>query len=368
MATLSFADLKDTAKPSLWDLDEIKTVELADGASFADMVADVNAGLALVNGEMLSAPHYGDMIAVQDEVELEYPIGVSNGVEVATEYGTPTPKRGATTGHSLPLIPYDRALGWTMMYVRKARRMKLDADVRSAVTDIRSHWQQKILERFFKMEGEAVGTTANASVPLADGGTVDSTYVPNDSPDGESFASSHDHFLRTATLNQAALDAAVESLQEHGHQGPFDIIAARADAGTWTNTSTFTGFKKPEWPGIVYHSSATERMAQTNIEEYFGYVEGPYGISRLWLTPRVPTNYFGVFKSYGAGDPRNPVRIRIDNNFGFGWQIVPGNWVNAPSLMAVCYAEMGFGIGEDRTNGVCTYIAASGDYVTPTIS
>ncbi len=368
MATLSFADLKDTAKPALWDLGEIKQVELADGASFADMIADVNAGLSLVNGEMLSLAHYADMLAVQDTIELEYPVGVSNGVEVATEYGVPIPKRGATTGHSLPLIPYDRALGWTMMYVRKARASKLDADVRSAVTDIRNHWQQKILERFFKMEGETVGTTANASVPLADGGTVDANYVPPDSPDGESFLSTHDHFVRTATLNQAALEASAENLQEHGHMSPYDIIASRADAGTWTNVSTFTGFKKPEWPGIVYHASATERMAQSAVEEYFGYIETAYGICRLWMTPRVPTNYYGLFKSYGAGDPRNPVRVRIDDNFGFGWQLVPGNWVNAPALLAVMYAEMGFGIGEDRTNGVLTRIAASGDYVTPTIS
>ena len=366
MATLGYADLKDAALHALWDADEMKRVELADGTTFAEMIANIQAGLSVLNGTLLTGTHYGDLIAVQDNVEVEYPVGVSNGVEEATEYGVPTPKRGATTGHSIPIKPWDRALGWTMMALRKRRRAQLDADVRSAVTDIRSHWQKKLLERFFKMEGETVGSTANASVPFADGGTIDSNYVPPDSPDGESFTSSHDHFLRVATLDTAtAIEPAIEHLQEHGHQQPFDLIGARADAATYKGV---TGWRAPEWPGIIYHASTTERAAVNEISEFFGYIETAYGIARVWLTPRVPTNYMGVFKTYGPGDSRNPLRVRISSQYGFGWMMVPGNWVNAPALMAVLYSEFGVGIGEDRTNGVCVYVAASGDYVTPTIS
>jgi hypothetical protein len=36
--------------------------------------------------------------------------------------------------------------------------------------------------------------------------------------------------------------------------------------------------------------------------------------------------------------------------------------------MAVMLSEYEFGIGEDRTNGVCVFIAANGDYTAPTIS
>ena len=208
-------------------------------------------------------------------------------------------------------------------------------------------------------------STSNASVPFADGGDTDSAYVPPKSPDGEAFTSSHDHFLRQAAISDANLGTAVETLQEHGHPSPFDIIAARADASSWTG---LTGYKAPEWPGIVYHASGVERAGVAEVSEYFGYVETDYGICRLWLTPRVPTNYYSLFKTYGRGDPRNPLRVRISPQVGFGFNLVPGNWVNAPSQMAVLYTEFGVGVGEDRTNGVCVYIHASGDYVTPTIS
>lgn len=364
MATLSFADLKNTALPDLWDAGEITKVRLADGVTFEQMLRDIRLGLQALNAGLLAMAHYGDLIAVQDTPEVEYPIGVSNGVEEATEYGVPTPMRGETTGHMLPLKAYYRALGWTMMYLRNARTAKLDADVRSAITDMRSAWQKHLLERFFKMEGETVGSTSNASVPFADGGVTDSSYVPPVSPEGEVFTSSHDHYLRLDTLNDAALGQAVEHLQEHGHQAPFDVIASRTDASTWKG---FTNYKAPEWPGVVYRAT-TDRAAIPDITDYFGYVETAYGICRLWLTPRLPTSYFGVFKTYGPGDPRNPLRLRINPNVGFGWQIVPGVWVSAPQTMAVMYAEYGVGVGEDRTNGVCVYINATGDYVTPTIS
>jgi len=365
MATLGFADLRETDFPSLWDETEILKARLADGTSIEGMIADLRSGLQMLNGSLLDMPHYGMLFAVQDNPEVEYPIGVSNGFEVASEYGVPSPRRGATTGHMLPLVAYDRALGWTMRYLRKARSNKLDADVRSVVVDARAIWQQKLLTRFFSSSGNTVGSTSNADVPFADAAATDSTYVPPDSPEGESFDTSHTHFLRHASISDTNLGTTIEHLQEHGHQSPFDIIASRTDASSWTG---LTGYKAPEWPGVVYHASAVERADVGEVSNYFGYVETDYGICRVWLTPRVPTNYYGAYKAYGAGDPRNPLRVRIDRNVGFGFTLVDGNWVNLPTHLVVVYTEFGVGIGEDRTNGVCVEIDSSGSYASPTIS
>ena len=363
MATIGFGDLKDMTWPATWDLTELKRVQLADGSSFEAMVRDIQSGLTTLNRSLLTLPHYGAMFAVQTELELEYPVGVTNGIEEATEYSIPNPKRGALTGHMLPIKAYDRGLGWTIMYLRNARTAKLDADVRSAMIDMRDGFQKHLLTRFFKSTYDAVGTSGK-SVPFADGGTADSTYVPPTAPDGGTFLYTHTHLLRYDTIANA-INPAILHLVEHGHTSPFEDIGSRTDAATW---KAVTGFKSPEWPGIAYMSSTTERAMIAEISDYYGYLETPYGICRLWLTPRVPTNYFGAFKQYGDGDPRNPLRIRINSNFGWGWQLVPGLYVNAPATMAVMYSEYGVGIGEDRTNGVLCYIYASGSYVDPTIT
>lgn len=364
MATLGISSIADLALKSLWDLSEIRKLQLQDGATFETVVQDVNGAMQAFNREMVSMPHYSELLAVQDDVDLEYPVGVTNGVQDSTEFGRPDPKRGKTTGHSLPVRPYDRGLGWTMRFLRKARITQIDADVRSAVTDLRNHWQQALLTRLFKMEGETVGATANASVPLADGGTTDANFIPPQSPDGENFLATHDHFLRLAALSTTNIEVAVEHLQEHGHVAPYNLIGSKADIATYTG---LTEFKKPEWAGLTYRE-ATDRAKIAGIEDFIGYIETDYGLVRVWVTPRVPTAYFAVYKPYGPGDARNPLRVRIDPLTGFGWQLVPGVWLNAPEMMAVLYAEYGIGIGEDRTNGVCVEIDASGDYASPTIS
>jgi hypothetical protein len=369
MATLSFADLKNLAYPTLWDLAEMKKLQLADGATFDQMIGDVSAAARIMNGELLSMPHYGDLFAVQDNIEIEYPVGVTNGVEESSEYSTPTPKRGKTSGHSLPIKAYDRALGWTIMYLRKARRISLDADIRSAMVDIRDDWQKKLLTRFFKSTAEAVGATSGASVPFADGGTADSTYVPLSGPDGQSFLYTHNHFLRYDTIAHA-IAPAVLHLREHGHVAPYDLIGSQTDQAVYAALTMATdgvAFHAPAWSDLLL-GSQQDRARLGDINQYMGLIETPYGIVRLWLTPRVPTNYFGMFKSYGAGDARNPLRVRFDPKVGFGWQLVPGAWVNNPVTLAVMYAEYGFGIGSDRTNGVAVYKAAAGNYTDPTIS
>ncbi|MCP5016864.1 MAG: hypothetical protein GY938_16590 [Ketobacter sp.] len=367
MATLGFSDLRETSLPSLWDATTLTQFRLQDGRTLDQMAADVQSGLQMVNSSLLSMPHYSGMFAVQDDPDVEYPIGVSNGFQVGGEYTSPDPGRGETTGHMLPLINYDRGLGWTARYLRKARSTKLDADVRSVVIDARNLWQQKLLQRFFKMEGETVGSTSNASVPLADGGTVDSNYVPLDSPEGESFASTHDHFLRLNGITQANLNTAIETIQEHGHMSPFELIVSRVDIGSWTNTTNITGYKHPSYQSEILRDGADRANIMDN-SMYVGYVETDYGICRIWATPRVPTGYWGLFKAYGSGDPRNPLRVRFDTTFGFGYNIVPGTYVNAPSHLLVASTEFGVGIGEDRTNGVCVENDTSGDYATPTIS
>lgn len=366
MGTLSFEDLKGLALPSLWDTNEILKFRLEDGASFESLLAELNAGMTAFNGTLTGMPQYSTLWAAQDVPEVEYRVGDTNGFEEATEYTYATPRRGATTGHMIGLRSYDRALGWTLRYLQKARRNKLDADVASVLTDARNLWQKKLLERFFRSTAETVGNSA-ASVPFADGGTADSAYVPPTSPRGETFTSSHNHFLRqAATLSTTSVDAAIETLYEHGHMAPYLIIIPDADRATW---AALSNWRKPTYQDINYQAFATPTAAGlADVSLFDGFYESPTGIAYVWSTPRLPANYYGVYKHYGPGDQRNPLRVRFDPNVGFGFNLVPGMWANKPLEVAVAYSEFGVGVGQDRTNGVAVYLNASGDYVAPTIS
>ena len=371
MALLGFGDLKDTALHALWDQESILKVQLAEGVSIEQLTNEIRTALVGVNSSLLSMPHYSGLFAVQDDVEVEYPIGLSNGFREATEYSVPDPQRGKTTGHSLPIKPWDRSLGWTRPYLRKARSNRLVADVKSAIADAGKLWQQQLLTQLFRKLGVTVGSTSLASSPFADGGTANSAWVPMDSPGGETFAYTHEHYLgystsgiTNSTFNLGAVNVAVKHLQEHGHTSPYDMVISRTDLGSW---NAIDNWKPPNWQGITYHSSAVERATFGDVEEYFGAIETDLGIVRVWETPRLPTYNFGVYKVYGAGDPRSPLRVRIDPIVGFGFNLVDGNYQNAPLELLLIYSEFGVGVGEDRTAAVLVDLEAS-SWTVPTIS
>lgn len=367
MALIGFGDMKDQTIHTLWDLAEMKRLELRDGTTFDQMINETQDVANAVSGEFLGLPHYSSLFAVQDNPELEYGTYTGGAIQEMTEYGVPDPYRGKTTGHMLPLKTYTRSLGWTMLALENRRRNQLEADLQVLVDDIRNQYQVLALTRLFKMEAEDVGATSGASVPFADGGVADSNWIPRPSPDGETFLSTHDHYLRHAALNDANLLIAVDHLYEHGHKPPFVVVGSDADSATWAG---LTGWLPPTWPGIAYvdTSSGTDRSTLPGIEDFRGVVSTEKGLVYVWLTPRVPTGYYNVHKPYGAGAAANPLRLRIDPQKGYGWSILPGRYVNDPLSLAVLRAEHAFGIGEDRTNSVLVEIDAAGDYATPTIS
>lgn len=368
MAVLGPADLKDLALPSLWDNSEILKFRLQDGTTFEELLAELRDGLGAFNRTgLIGMENYGSLVAVQDDPEVEYATYTTRGVEELVEYKIADPGHGTTTGHMIGLKAWNISLAWTMRYLQKARRAKLDSDVRMAFTDMRDHWQNKLLSRFFSSTARTVGASGK-NVPFADGGTADSTYIPYKSPRGDVFTSTHSHFLgQAATLTTALVDAAVKHLWEHGHTAPYTGIIPEADISTWAALSSF---KKPDWADIAYHASASERArGLSNVDmDIFGYIETPFGMVRLWATPRIPTKYWGLFKDYGAGDARNPLRVRFDPGVGFGWNIVPGLLINAPQLMAAMMSEFDIGVGEDRTNGVAVFNDAGATWVNPTVS
>jgi len=373
MAVIGFGDLKQLTLPALWDEDYLKKLELEDGTTLAAMAAEADAALRLVTAEMTSDPHYSGLFAADDEAALEYAIGGSNSWSEASEYTAPDARREKTSGHMLPIKPYDYGLGWTQMFLRKARAATLRAAIQGMISNARNKWQQVMLTRLFSKAVNAIGST-NSDVPFADGGTADATYVPLPSPQGETFLYTHNHFLgystsgiTQSTLDQSAVNVAIEHLQEHGSDGPWDLVGARDDASEWSNTENVTGWKPPMFAGIAYQGSAVERALVSDVASYFGFIECDYGIVRVWLTPRVPSDNFSVYKTFGPGDMRNPLRMRFNAKTGFGFMMVPGQYVNDPVNLLAGYAEFGVGVGPNRVAAVCVDVGAS-TYTDPTIA
>ncbi len=366
MATLGPNDLKQFALPSYWDASYISKYQLASGETYEQFIADVTAALAMQNAALLTDPLISGLISVTTEMMLEYRCGVSNGFGVATEYGRPDAPRGTTTGHMLPLISYDRAFAWTWMFLQKARRSQLDADIASGMADLRNIWHKTILTRLFKSTYDAVGSSGR-SVPFADGGTADSSYIPPSVPDRSSdFAYTHNHYAALNGITQANLETALKNLWEHGHDAPYDLLIPALDISSWTDTTNVTGWV-PKAQSLIRYG-VTQDLAQV-ADTYIGAIETDYGPVQVRMNARIPTAYWAVYKSYGANDQRNPLKVRYNSRYGIGAVLLAGDHIREyPLENAILFSEFGVGVGEDRTAAVVIENSGDGTYTTPTIS
>lgn len=363
MATLGPNDLKQYAIPTSWDASKLMSIRLESGETYDQFISDVSAGLSMKNAELLSNPLYAGLISLTTDASLEYPVGNSNGFEEATEYGRPDPKRAGTTGHMLPLIEYDRGFSWTWMFLKKARRAQLDADIASGMKDVQDIWEKKILTRLFKSTYDSVGT--GKSMPLADAGTADSTYIPmHNLSRAAAFTSSHDHIHHLNGITQANLETAVANIWQHGHDAPYTLLISAADISSWTNTTNVTGWI-PKSDSLIRYGN-TQDLANV-AAGYIGAVDTKYGACQVWANGRLPTTNWSVYKSYGPLDARNPLRVRYNPRFGVGAVLLAGDHIrDFPLENAILWMEFGVGVA-DRV-AATAYQNNNSAYADPTIA
>ncbi len=370
MATglLGIADMKQFAIPVGWDAGELAKFQFAGtGTTYDQVITDIVTALSIVNSGLLNDPLYGAMLSVTTEMTVEYRDGTANGMNERTEYGEPDARRGTTIGHMLPLKSFDRKLGWTYDFLRKARPIQLEADIADAAQDIADNWQRRALIRFFSNVENQLGTSGYDVPLIVGGGNV--PYTPP-SYDGKSFASTHTHFDRQtddAAGRLAALKAGAAHLREHGIMPPYTAIVPMADQTIYTG---LTEFIKPQ-RGIQYvrtdGSNGTTAVMPID-DRYFGAVDADGNMIFLTASTRVPTDYLGMWKPYGANDQRNPLRVRYSPDLGVGAILLRGEGFRKfPLENAIILQEFGVGIG-DRLNGYACLFAAAGGYVVPTIS
>lgn len=363
MATLGVNDLKQYAIPANWDASYLKNLQLEAGENYDMLISDIAGALSVANSGLLEDPLYGSLVSTTPEATIEYRTGVTNGFEAHSEYTMPDGKRATTGGHMLPLLPYDRTMNWTWDFLRKARRSQIEADIASALDDLKNIYQKQILTRIFKNTYDSVGS--GKSMPLADGGTADSTYipVPNPSRTATAFAYTHNHVTFLNGITQANVETAVNNLWEHGYDAPFDMLISSADIGSWSTVASVTGWVNKAAPEIQYGN--TTSLAKVD-DSYIGAILTQKGAIRVRATGRIPTTYYCIYKSFGNNDPRNPLVIRESPQFGLGAVLLAGDNIRQyPLEKAVLFTE--FGVGVRERIGAVAY-KSNTSYTIPTIS
>lgn len=371
---LGALSLLDKALPTGVDGTRLAEWSMRDGLTYGELANRLALALADANQEMVNK--WGWLFAITEEMYMEY----GNGGTVTpmpelTDVDRPTARKGTTIGHMIELRNYGDAIGGTRHYFRDIRSAQISAAISIIVNSAKWRFEQKLLDRLFNTAETAIGTGGyNVPFVRGTGGNVD--FAPP-AWEGEAFDTSHNHYIGFATGSSKTLadqlNGLAETLQEHGHEAPFDALCARADIATYAGLTKFVEIIDVE--GLL----AIDRGAESTGNQlfrtgnramgHFGDYQSDYGLIRLHGTARIPTTYTGMVKSYGQLDGRNPLAVRVHPDVGFGIYVAPETLPNddIPVKQLDVYFEFGVGVGMDRTNGAASELD-DGNYGVPEIS
>jgi hypothetical protein len=346
-----------------WDATALRNFQLADGTSYAEVVAQMDMALGALNADLANDALWSTLVSYTDQPDLEYRVGGTGGLERHTEYGRPDAQRAVTEGHMLPLIKWDRALGWTWDYLQDARLPQIQADIAMAAQDIRDKWRVQILTRLLQRGDDSgaangLGTSGYSPGFATAAASTSVDFVPP-TWGGTSFTSAHEHYVSIAggAFTQAVFQDIRAELREHGHQPPFDVLIGVSDEST---VRGLTGFVPVAQQLVSYGTTTSLATFGMESDEINGsYYIGMYEDCRIRVVPGMPQYYAFAYKSYGMNNPRNPLRVRVGKGqqrpqFMAMTDPRAGN-ATTPIQYLMLYGQFGVGVG-DRTNGTPRYV------------
>lgn len=370
MALIGNRDTRDIIISTGVDVTALEQYRISSGMTYAQIVAIMQANLAGVANEVTSDPTFGSLIYLTDLPEVKYRMGGNGAMEVFSENSKANMQRASTDGHMLPLVPYDRGLGWTWRYLEKAIEMDVQADVQAAINSVRDRYRISILTRLLHRtddSGAAIGL-GSAGISPGFATTAANTGVDFTPPDfgGKTFASTHEHYGAVAggsgAITTTQISLMREHLREHGHVEPYELLISSDDRAVYEALSGFVFAAN----GITAQYASTVSIANVSLAD--GYIGTLLGF-RIKIVPGMPHYYHFAYKSYGVNTPMAPLRVRVPKGAtGLDLRILTSGASPADPLRDLyLFTEFGVGVGQDRTNGV-VYYSNSGTWTdgTPT--
>ena len=367
MAILGNRDTASLVLHDGWDAGELEKYRLQDGTTYAAVVSMLNAGLAAVNAELYSDPLYSSLVSYQEELEVDYRVGSTSAMGDFTEYGRPDPQRGQVQGHMLPLLAKDRSLEWTWDYLRKARMTQIQSDIAGGLNDIRTAWRKSILNRLLKRGDDSgtskgLGSTGYSPGFATAAASTSVDFTPEEFA-GNVFTSNHEHYVAIAGgAWTAAVFADIKAeMREHGHEPPYMVLASTSDESTIRG---LTGFTEVDNLLLNYGDDTTRAnlpVAAIGSASAGGYFIGTIDDCAVRVVYGLPQYYGFAWKPYGANNPRNPLRIRVQKGapkqpFFQAFPDPRSGGANIPLQNLMFFGEWGVGVGSDRTNGTARYV------------
>ncbi len=264
---------------------------------------------------------------------------------------------GATVG--FPLNLYDGTLQWTRKAFQNMSVGELAKHVRAMFTADVQNLQNEIKKAIMYSTNYTHNDVLvdNVALPVKRLLNADSAPIPI-GPNGETFtASSHTHYLATASLIAANLTAAIDTVGEHTATGRILVYINKAQEAAVRALTGFTAYTDPR---IIYMATTNIANQSVDLMNQGNRAIGIFDEAEVWVKPWVPANYIFVFLVDGG---EKPLAMRTRPGAG-DLGLVADDELHP--LRARTY-EREFGLGVwNRSMAAVLYIA-SGTYANPSL-
>lgn len=328
--------------------------------------SEVQAAMTAHNRQM--AEMLGSLVERTTDRQRRYGSAASKSMQVADQFGRPQAQKvtaGVTVG--FPLRLYEDALQWTRKFTQapgSAMQLAaefdaiLDADYRQVMYEIKNAMFNPTNYTFTDVLVDNVSLAVKRLV------NADSAAIPL-GPNGESFtASTHTHYLYTASTSLAAADVSglVSTVLEHNNRGRLEI---------WINTAqetafrALTGFVADIATYIVRGGGSTTDITDRPLDQMNPQNRriGMFGAAEVFVKPWVPSGYLACVD---VGAAEAPLVMR--NRDGQGDLQLVYEDDNHPLRARAYEREFGMAVW-NRVGAAVLYIdtGAASAYVAPTL-
>ncbi len=282
------------------------------------------------------------------------------------QWGTPEVQKvtaGVTVG--FPLRRYGDAIGWTYDFMLQNTVAQLAAEVDAiAGADFRNMMraakQALYVSTNYSFVDKLGGGGGTPNVTLAVKALVnnDGLALPV-GPNGETYATSHNHYLANATLTAGVLTNLIVTVQEHFNEGTPIVVISQTDEAT---VRALTGFIADVDARIVQPQTATYTTSGVDVRNLYDRRIGLFGAAEVWIKPWAIPNYA---LCYIRGNMPRPLLMRVPERTELANLRLVVDDERHP-LYARAY-ERRFGMGAWNRVAAGVLYFAGGAYVNPTI-
>jgi len=304
----------------------------------------------------------GSLVERTTDTRRAYGTGDVKQMDEMDQWGqSDAQKITASVAVDFPLRRYGNSLQWTRQWMMSNTVAQLAAEVNSIMDSDRINLLRQIKRAIYLPTNftfvDKLGIPANVPLNVKAFANNDGSAYPV-GPNGEIFATSHTHYLASATLTGAAADSLVLAVQEHYNSGQPVIVINSADEAAWRALPNFKPYIDPR---LTLNYNANQPLERLNFSNIYNREIGLYGAALLRIRPWAIASYAAAY----IEGQEAPLVMRVPEYEGLGDLNLDYEDERLP-LRARSYGRI-FGVGVWQRVGGAVLEFNNAAYQTPVI-